>query len=121
MACSGAMGRFYGGTKRCLDEYNRILIFDELRAIQDQYGYLPDEQMTALSRRTKIPLPQIHGVADFFPHFHLSPPPRVRANVCTDMSCHLRGADQVKRELKQRFQGMPETEVLIGEVSCLGQ
>ena len=109
------------GTKPGLDAYNCRLIFDELRAIQDQYGYLPDEQMQALSRRTKIPLPQIHGVADFFPHFHLSPPPRVRVNVCTDMSCHLRGADELKRELQQRFQGMTERDISIRDVSCLGQ
>jgi len=97
------------------------LIFDDLRAIQDQYGYLSDEQMRALSRRTDIPLPRIYGVADFFPHFHLSPPPRVRVNVCSDMSCHLRGADELRRELQRRFQGTADRDVSIREVSCLGQ
>jgi formate dehydrogenase beta subunit len=97
------------------------LIFDDLRAIQSQYGYLPGEQLEVLSKQTKIPLFHIHGVADFFPHFHLVPPPKVRMRVCTDMTCHLRGADALRTGLKHRFQGMSESDVSVGEVSCLGQ
>jgi NADH:ubiquinone oxidoreductase subunit F (NADH-binding)/NADH:ubiquinone oxidoreductase subunit E len=97
------------------------LIFDDLRAIQNQYGYLPVKQLEALSQRTEIPLYRIHGVADFYPHFHLKPPPKVNLRVCSDMSCHLRGADPLRIGLKQRFQGMSESDVFIGEISCLGQ
>ena len=97
------------------------MIFDDLRAIQNQYGYLPGEQLEALSKRIELPLFRIHGVADFFPHFHLSPPPKVSFRVCTDMSCHLCGADELRTGLTQRFQGMNETDLKIGEVSCLGQ
>lgn len=97
------------------------MIFDDLRAIQSQYGYLPGEQLEALSKRTAIPLYRIHGVADFFPHFHLAPPPKVRFKVCSDMSCHLRGADDLRTGLKRRFHDMSATDVSIGEVSCLGQ
>jgi len=97
------------------------LIFDDLRAIQNQYGYLPAEQLEALSERTLTPLYRIHGVADFFPHFHLAPPPKVTLRVCSDMSCHLRGADDLRGGLKQRFQGMSESDLAVREVSCLGQ
>jgi NADH:ubiquinone oxidoreductase subunit F (NADH-binding)/NADH:ubiquinone oxidoreductase subunit E len=97
------------------------LIFDDLRAIQSQYGYLPGEQLEAMSARTGIPLYRIHGVADFYPHFHLQPPPKVNLRVCSDMSCHLRGADALETGLKQRFQGMNAGDVFIGVCSCLGQ
>jgi NADH:ubiquinone oxidoreductase subunit F (NADH-binding)/NADH:ubiquinone oxidoreductase subunit E len=97
------------------------LIFDDLRAIQNQYGYLPGEQLEALSERSQIPLYRLHGVADFYPHFHLKPPPKVTLKVCADMSCHLHRADPLRTGLKQRFQGVSESDVLIGEVSCLGQ
>lgn len=101
--------------------YNGDLIFDDLKAIQKEFGYLPADQLEDLSRRTGVSLPHLHGVADFFPHFFLTPPPKVMANVCTDMTCHLRGADSLKTTLKQRFGGMSDRDVAIGEVSCLGQ
>ncbi|HYL37572.1 MAG TPA: NAD(P)H-dependent oxidoreductase subunit E [Bryobacteraceae bacterium] len=97
------------------------MLFDDLKSIQSQYGYLPGEQLEALSKRTEIPLYRIHGVADFYPHFHLAPPPRVTLRVCSDMSCHLRGAADLRTGLRQRFQGMSESDLKIGDVSCLGQ
>lgn len=97
------------------------MIFDDLRAIQTEFGYLPAEQIDALSRRSNIPVSHIHGVVDFFPHFHLSPQARVCANVCMDMTCHLRGAQDLRANLKQRFGTMNARDVVIGEVSCLGQ
>ncbi len=97
------------------------MIFDDLREIQSQYGYLPPEQLQQLSQRTKTPLYRIHGVADFYPHFHLSRPPKVTMSVCADMSCHLRGALDLKTSLQQRFHGMSEKDIAVRDVSCLGQ
>jgi NADH:ubiquinone oxidoreductase subunit F (NADH-binding)/NADH:ubiquinone oxidoreductase subunit E len=97
------------------------LIFDDLREIQSRYGYLPPEQLHELSQRTQTPLYRIHGVADFYPHFHLSRPPKVRMNVCSDMSCHLRGAADLKASLERRFHGMSEKDIAVRDVSCLGQ
>ena len=69
------------------------MIFDDLRAIQRNYGYLPADQLQALSKKNGVPLFQINSVADFYPHFYLTPQPKVAVRVCTDMACHLRGAD----------------------------
>ncbi len=96
-------------------------IFDRLRSIQDQFGYLPAAELRALSESTEIPLFHIHGVADFYPHFHLAPPPKVSVRVCSDMSCHLRGGEPLRAGLKQRFRGMSEDDIEVREVSCLGQ
>ena len=97
------------------------MIFDDLRAIQSQYGYLPAEQLQELSQRSKTPLYRIHGVASFYPHFHLSRPPKVTMAVCADMSCHLRCAGDLKSSLQQKFRGMSDKDVMIRDVSCLGQ
>lgn len=96
-------------------------MFEELRAIQRQFGYLPAEQLKALSGSIKTPLSQIHAVASFYPHFRLVPPPKIDIRVCADMSCHLRGADGLKFDLEAAFHGADSQEISIREVSCLGR
>jgi len=97
------------------------VIFDDLRAIQLRHGFLPRAELEALSSRTHTPLYQIHGVASFYPHFHLTPPPRADVRVCADMSCHLNGACEMRADLERRFAAARPAEVQIREVSCLGR
>jgi formate dehydrogenase beta subunit len=97
------------------------LIVEELRALQQQFGFLPAEQLDALSKRIDVPISRLHGVASFFPHFRLTPPPKADVRVCRDMSCHLRGADRLRMNLETQFQNVNEQDVTIRGVSCLGQ
>jgi NADH:ubiquinone oxidoreductase subunit F (NADH-binding)/NADH:ubiquinone oxidoreductase subunit E len=94
------------------------LIFDELRGIQRQFGYLPAEQLRDLAKRIDVPLYRLHGVASFYPHFRLTPPPKADVCVCQDMSCHLRGADGLRAQLEANLQGQ---DVAVRGVSCLGR
>src|SRR5215470_14015023 len=97
------------------------VIFDELRAIQLRFGYLPKAELEGLSERTQTPLYQLHSVASFYPHFHLTPPAKAEIRVCADMSCHLNGACELRAELEQRFSGSRPEDVEIRDVSCLGR
>jgi formate dehydrogenase beta subunit len=94
-------------------------LFEELREIQHEYGYLPVEQLQLLAGKIQLPLSQIHAVASFYPHFRLTPPPRVDVRVCGDMTCHIRGGPEVKATLQQAFRGTDD--VVIRDVSCLGR
>jgi formate dehydrogenase beta subunit len=97
------------------------VIFDDLRTIQLRYGFLPRAELESLSTRTHTPLYQIHGVASFYPHFHLAPPPRADVRVCADMSCHLNGACELRADLEHRFAGIGQDQIQIRDVSCLGR
>jgi NADH:ubiquinone oxidoreductase subunit F (NADH-binding)/NADH:ubiquinone oxidoreductase subunit E len=97
------------------------VIFDELRAIQLRHGYLPKAELESLSQRGQIPLYQIHSVATFYPHFHLTMPSRAEVHVCADMSCRLNGACELRAELAARFAGARGADVQIRDVSCLGR
>lgn len=97
------------------------MIFDDLRAIQLRFGFLPKAELEALSQRAHIPLYQIHGVASFYPHFQLTPPPKADLRVCADMSCRLNGACELRAGLEQRFAKYSANDVLLRDVSCLGR
>jgi len=97
------------------------VIFDDLRAIQLRYGFLPKAELKGLSQRTQTPLYQIHRVASFYPHFHLAPPAKAEIRVCADMSCHLHGACELRADLERRFAGSRPEDVQIRDVSCLGR
>lgn len=96
-------------------------MFDELRVIQQEFGYLPAEQLQRLAGKIDVPLSQIHAVASFYPHFQLTPPLRADVRVCADMSCHLRGGGEVKGALEQAFRGGSAEAVAVRDVSCLGR
>jgi NADH:ubiquinone oxidoreductase subunit F (NADH-binding)/NADH:ubiquinone oxidoreductase subunit E len=97
------------------------LIFDGLREIQHRFGYLPAEELRKLAAKIDVPLYRLHGVASFYPHFRLAPPPKADVCVCQDMSCHLRGADNLRARLEERLQNLSNTDVTIRGISCLGR
>jgi len=97
------------------------LIYDELKAIQSQFGYLPADELASLSARSSIALYRLHGVASFYPHFRLAPAPKADVRVCCDMACHLRGADDLRAALERRYQNAAPADFSLQEVSCLGQ
>jgi len=97
------------------------VIFDELRAIQLRSGYLPKAELEALSERTQTPLYQLHSVASFYPHFHLTPPAKAEVRLCDDMSCHLNGSCELRADLLRRFSGLRPEDVQVKDVSCLGR
>ena len=97
------------------------MIFDDLRAIQLRFGYLPKAELLAFSQRTQTPLYQIHSVASFYPHFHLNPSAEAEVHVCADMSCRLNGACELRAEISQRFAASRPEDVQIKDVSCLGR
>ena len=96
------------------------MLFDDLRAIQREFGYLPARKLKELASTTGVPLFRVHEVASFYPVFHLEPQPKVNVGVCADLACHLGGADALCARLKQRFQSS-SIGVAVREISCLGQ
>lgn len=102
-------------------------LINELKAIQERHGYLPEEELRAFSQRAIIPLYQIQAVASFYPHFRLQPGPKIDVKVCTDLSCHLAGARQLhqaaERHAASTLRTVPNSELActVGTVSCLGR
>ncbi len=92
-----------------------------MREIQHRYGYLPADQVQELAKTLDIPLYKINGVAEFYPEFRVTPPAQAVVEVCTDMACHLHGADTLFADLEQRFAKLGKKAVEVHRRSCLGQ
>ncbi len=90
-----------------------------LNAIQARVGWLPREELVALSREVRRPLYEIEGLISFYPHFRTDPPKKVELRVCHDLSCWLRGSDERIARLKERYGQDAEVELVEG--SCLGR
>ena len=90
-----------------------------LHAIQERVGWLPREELVALSREVHRPLYEIEGLISFYPHFRTTPPERVTLRVCHDLSCWLRGADDRLASIRERYG--PDTDVELIEGSCIGR
>jgi formate dehydrogenase beta subunit len=94
-------------------------LIPRLTAIQREHGWLPREELVALSRDMRRPLYEIEGLISFYPHFRTDPPPRIELHVCHDLSCWLQGAEERIAEIRSRYGD--DVEIELREVSCLGR
>ncbi len=97
------------------------MIIHELHSIQEQHGYLPAEALQNLSRHINEPLYRLYGLASFYPHFRLEPPPSTEIRVCRDFSCHLRGSTDLYDIVRTAVDASPLDNVEVAPTSCLGQ
>ena len=95
------------------------MVIAELNAIQKRYGYIPESELRDLAARLGKPVSEVYGVASFYPHYRLQPPPRATIHVCTDAPCHIRGAQQLLKKVTDL--AGDDKSVEVRGCSCLGQ
>ena len=88
----------YPGTEARAGKFPGPSLIPALTAIQRRVGWLPREELVALSRDVRRPLYEIEGLISFYPHFRTSPPRAVQLAVCHDLTCWLHGSDDRIRE-----------------------
>ena len=111
-----------GSTSKELSAEHKVEgVFEELKHIQRTFGYLPADKLKIVAERRGLHMRDIHQVASFYPHFHLKPPAKTEVHICADMTCHLRGACEMKAALQARFRGTSADDLSIKDVSCLGR
>ncbi len=96
-----------------------------LQQIQSRYGYLPREVVSEMSRRTKIPISQVYGVATFYEQFHLQPHGRHTIKCCRGTACHVKGAPEITEAITRATGISPgetsdDMKFTFETVACLG-
>jgi NADH-quinone oxidoreductase subunit E len=97
-----------------------------LRAAQEQnHGHLTSELMNAVAEYLHLPPIQVYEVASFYSMFELAPCGRHHVSICTNISCMLRGAEDLvahaERKLGIRLgESTPDGRILLKrEEECL--
>jgi NADH-quinone oxidoreductase subunit E len=88
-----------------LDQYEgqEGVVIPVLQKTQELYGYLPLEALKRVSRRLRVPLSQIYGVATFYAQFYLSRRGRHTMRICDGTACHVRGAATIVAALEEEL------------------
>lgn len=73
-------------------------------------GWLPEPALVAVAELLQLPVAKVAGVVSFYDMFHDKPVGRHRIRLCTNLSCQLRGADQLA-EILRRELGVGRGEV----------
>ncbi|PJF45208.1 MAG: hypothetical protein CUN55_00125 [Phototrophicales bacterium] len=78
----------------------RSAVMPLLYLAQEAYGWLPEEALDEVAELCDIDPTQVKSIAGFYTMYRETPKGKYWLQVCTDLPCALRGADQFYEELK---------------------
>ena len=105
--------------------YEGSRIIQVLTEIQALFNYLPRENLEYVSRRLRVPLSKIYGIATFYAAFSLLPRGKHLITVCSGTACFVRGVSDVLKRIEDRLgikAGFTTEDNLftLETVNCLG-
>ena len=82
----------------------RSALIGALHAVQHENdGYLTPELMDAVAEYLELPNIQVYEVATFYSMFQTKPVGRHNVAICTNVSCMLRGADDIVDHVESKL------------------
>ncbi|HZJ78204.1 MAG TPA: NADH-quinone oxidoreductase subunit NuoE [Clostridia bacterium] len=96
-----------------------------LQNAQEIYGYLPQDVLKYIAKETKIPTPQVLGVATFYTQFRFRPIGKYLIMFCQGTACHVNGANKILDAISKELgiedgQTTNDGMFTIKTVACLG-
>ncbi|MEW6195981.1 MAG: NAD(P)H-dependent oxidoreductase subunit E [Bacteroidota bacterium] len=100
-------------------------VMDTVYIAQEQNGYISNEVMGEIASVLGIDKVYVLSVVTFYTMYHTKPMGKYHVQVCTNVSCMLRGAydiwNQVKGKLGiENMQVTPDGKFSLEEVECMG-
>ena len=90
--------------RRFPEERQRSAVIGALHAVQHENdGYLTAEYMNAVAVYLDLPTIQVYEVATFYSMFQTKPVGRHNVAICTNVSCMLRGADDIVEHVEKKL------------------
>lgn len=103
----------------------RAAIMPVLRLAQREFGWLSPGVQQYVADLLSFPIAWVSGVASFYTMYYKKPIGRWHVQVCTNVSCMLRGSDGIVSCLEERLgiglgETTPDASFSLDEVECLG-
>jgi NADH-quinone oxidoreductase subunit E len=82
----------------------RSAVISALHAVQhENHGFVTAEQMNAVAEYLDLPTIQVYEVATFYSMFQTREVGRNEVAICTNVSCMLRGADEIVEHVEKKL------------------
>ncbi len=105
-------------------ENKQSAVISALHIAQDEHGWLSVPLMDYVAGLLDMRPIQVYEVASFYTMYDLKPVGRHKISLCTNISCLLRGSDDILGHLKKRLgidfgETTPDGRFTLKEVECL--
>ncbi len=92
---------------------------------QDELGYLGDEILEEIARRLDLNMIQVTETLAYYSMLHRKPMGRYHIQVCTNISCMMRGGNELYQHVQKRLaighkEVSPSGTFSLEEVECIG-
>jgi NADH-quinone oxidoreductase subunit E len=103
----------------------RSVLVPSLLYVQDELGYLTDEAILEIANRLELSELEVRNVISYYSMLTTKPRGKYNVQVCTNICCMLRGAEEVFDAAKKRLgvdhkQTTPDGMFSLEEVECIG-
>jgi len=100
-------------------------ILPGLHLVQDILGWIPPEGMVQVAEKCESTPERVREVASFYVMYFLKPKGKHVIDVCTNISCSLRGAETLIRHMEEKLgikmgETTPDQLITLREFECLG-
>ena len=97
-----------------------------LQDIQEEFNYLPKDDLKIVADRLKVPLTRVYSVATFYKGFSLEPRGVHHVQVCRGTTCHLHGGTRLQEGVSRRLgiepgHTTPDGQFSLEGVKCVGK
>ncbi len=92
---------------------------------QDEVGHVSDDVVHEIAQRLDLSDLEVRNVVSYYSMLHTRPIGKYNIQVCTNISCMLRGAEDIFDHIRKRLgignkQDTPDGQFHLEEVECIG-
>jgi len=92
---------------------------------QDEVGYISDDVIAHLAKKTELTELEVRNVISYYSMLHTRRQGKYHVQVCTNISCMLRGGEEILEHCKNKLgighkQTTPDGTFSLEEVECIG-